>query len=209
VTIGQSEVILHKGNEKEIIKNGKVIGVTLKGEDYKYGDWKNLYKLNEYIRHNLWEVDYIREDSLHLSGYDYSTSYTNKVIIRKDLKESFKDKDYIIDSIIPSASGKAANDTLYCRIIETKLISVINKAVNYNDIESLNFAHKNLDDFKDEIGNYDFSINVGHSGGRIPLPRSDCNIHVKCGKGAIIVALVVLSVVGTVEITDLYKTANK
>jgi hypothetical protein len=156
VTGYAQELVLHKGGEKETITRGKVIGITLKGEEYKFYQWKNVYKTNNLIRQGLWEVDSISPDSSYLSGYDYSTSYTNTVIIRKDLKTVFKDKDYIIDSVIPSESGKDAYDSLYCRIIETTLNGQAYKAVNYNDIESLTFARRDMGAFEDENGNIDF-----------------------------------------------------
>jgi hypothetical protein len=209
------EIVLHKGNEKAVITKGKVIGVTLKGEDYPFSQWKNVYKTNNLIRQHLWEVDNISPDSVYLSGYDYSTTYTNIAILRQDEKSTFKNKDYIIDSIVPSESGKAAYDSLYCRIIETTLKGQANIVVNYNDIESFTFAHKDLNAFKDENGNIDFSINIGlnyngpvrhtegpahHGGG---FHHGGGHVHIRGGKGAIVAAIVVLSVAATIEVTDL------
>ncbi len=213
----QGNVVLHKGNEKETITKGKVIGITLKGEDYKYAAWKNVYKPNNYIRQNLWQVDDIGPDSVYLSGYDYTTSYTSTVILRQDEKSTFKNKDYIIDSIIPSESGKAAYDSLYCRIIETTLKGQSYIAVNYNDIESFTFARKDMNAFKDDNGDINFSINVAadfsgpvrHTAGHEHYATGHMHhgggghIHVGNGKGAVIALLVILSVGVAIEVTAL------
>ncbi|MGD0710785.1 MAG: hypothetical protein ABR968_06345 [Bacteroidales bacterium] len=211
------DIILHKGNEKAVITKGKVIGITLKGEEYKYKDWEHVYKTNNYIRQNLWEVDDMGPDSIYLSGYDYTTTYTNKAILRMELKDSLKYKDYIIDSIIPSESGRTAYDSLFCRIVETTLNGQVNKAVNYNDIESFTFARKDMNAFKDANGNIDFSINVSanlsghvyHSEGPVHYATGHIHhgggghIHVGNGKGEIIALLVILSVGVAVEVTAL------
>ena len=71
----QEKIVLHKGNEKETITKGKVIGVTLKGEDYPFSQWKNVYKTNNLIRQHLWEVDNIGPDSVYLSGYEIGRAH--------------------------------------------------------------------------------------------------------------------------------------
>jgi hypothetical protein len=212
----QGQLVLHKGNGKEIITKGKVIGITLKGEDYKYGDWKNVYKANNFIRLNLWQVDNIGPDSIYLSGYDYTTSYTKISILRQEEKSTFKGKDYIIDSIVPSSSGKEAYDSLYCRTIETTLKGQSYIAVNYNDIESFTFARKDMNAFKDENGDINFSINVAadfsgpvhHTEGPAHyatghIHHGGGHIHVGNGKGDIIALLVILSVGVAFEVTAL------
>jgi hypothetical protein len=162
-------------------------------------------------------VDDIGPDSIYLSGYDYTTSYTNIAILRQDEKSTFKGKDYIIDSILPSESGKEAYDSLYCRIIETTLKGQSYIAVNYNDIESFTFARKDMNAFKDANGDIDFSINVAANfGGPVHHAEGPAHyavgrmhhgggghIHVGNGRGDIIALLVILSVGVAIEVTAL------
>jgi len=191
ITFGQSELILHKGAEKESVTKGKIIGVTLKGEEFKFNDWKNVYKTNNAIRQNIRVIDSIGKDSIYISGYEYSPTFTSTVVLRTDMKSLFQNKDYIIDSIVPSKKGKPEYDKVYCRIVQLNKIGEKHDAINYNNIESLTFA--NNKDINTSGGGLDLDFSLKN------IYHPDGHIHVGNGRSAAIALLVILSVGITYE----------
>jgi len=196
VTIGQSKIILHKGAEREVIKEGKLLGVTLIGEENKYQNWKRLNKCNNSIRENLWTIDHIGLDSMYLTGYNYSVSFHNDTILRHNIN-SLKNNDYIIDTVIPSETGKQKFDKLVCRIATLKLLGEKHKTVKYDNIETLTFAHLDLN--KETTGYNTVYLSNSHG---LRLGNHPCHLGIHpSGKRAAIALLVILSIEATVVIT--------
>ena len=145
ITFGQNKLILHKGLKRVSIKKGQLIGITLIGEEYKFAKWKNLCKCDNEIRQNLWIVDSLEFDSLKLVGYNYKLSFINDTILRKNLG-NLKNKDYIIDTIISSKTGKRRLDKIICKIPSLEILSEKQKKIKYDSIESLTFAIENMEE---------------------------------------------------------------
>jgi len=145
ITIGQNKLILHKGLKRVCIKKGQLIGITLIGEEYKFSKWKNLCKCNNDIRQNLWIVDSIEFDSIKLVGYNYKLSFKYDTILRKNL-DKLKSKDYIIDTIISSETGKRRFDKMICRIPLLEILNEKHKKIKYDSIESFTFALENIEE---------------------------------------------------------------
>lgn len=164
LTFGQNKLVLMNGIKREFIKSGKILGVTLIGEENKYKDWYNVYNCNDYIRQNLWVIDSIGMNFIYLTNYNFNFNYQNHydTILRSQI-ESIKENIVYIDSIIPSQTGSSEFDTLICKTITAKDLGERHKKVNYNDIESFTFAEKNIDIHEDITMSGNININgSGH-----------------------------------------------
>ena len=230
LTFGQKKLILmnQKKNEKEVITCGKVIGVTLNGEDYKYKDWKKVADCNIGVSQNLWIVDSIGLEGLYLTNYNFNVLYRNQYdTISRFQVESIKEDNLYIDSIIPSKTGNSKLDKIIYRTFTVEEFGEKHKKVNYDDIESFTFARKNINVNDDMTlsgnvnlygGEYHEHYGNGHDvqHGRI-IHVHNCGSHVHygggqhlhlnlhCGnsKGAAIVLLVILPLVATGIATEI------
>ena len=164
ITNGQNKLLLKNGNKRVCIKKGQLIGITLKGEEFKFSDWKNLCECNIDIRQNLWLVDSIEHDSLKLVGYDYKLSFNHDTILRKHLAD-IKTLDYIIDTIIPSESGKSRFDQVIYRTPSLEILSEKHNKFSYNQIESFTFARNKIEDCLDVHEHEYYNYWPGYLGG--------------------------------------------
>ena len=140
VSFGQKKVVLRKGIQKNILKIGKEIGITNKGEDFKYSSWKNSCSTKN---NNIWIIDSIKTNFIVVrrllndsSAYIYDTiPEKNKKLIRK------YSKDWIYVTSIKTLSDNYLSVYKYPKEFERKKVA-------WNNIQSLTFAkQKNCEGF--------------------------------------------------------------
>ena len=80
---GQSKIILTSGIERKVIRHGKIIGVTLYGEKYKFSKWKSVFKPNMPLP-DLWNFEKADGPKIYLSGFRYNDSSYKDTIFKED-----------------------------------------------------------------------------------------------------------------------------
>ncbi len=184
-TVGQNtKLILTNGLGKKVLKRGKILGVTFKGEPYTYDNWRNLCKCNNDILPRLWRIDSIGDTDIFLSRYIYKLSFYKDTVLRKNIK-SMRDKSYYLDTIIHPASGKRRFDKLVCSVAQLDILGEDYQQVKYDEIESFTFATASE-------GSCD--KNLGHGFHYLNIPA---------GRGAAIILLAYLTIYATVVTTEI------
>ena len=184
-TLGQNKkLILYNATERKVIKPGKVIGITLIGEEYKYANWRNLCKCDNTILPNIWTIDNIGDQELSISKFNYQISFQIDTVLRNNLN-SLRDKEYYVDTIIPDRNGKKKFDKMVCRISNLQVLDIIHTKVSYDSIESFTFAHAS----EKECG-------PGHYG------YDKANLFVPTGYGAVFFLIAYMSVYIAVASTE-------
>lgn len=136
------KVIVHKGLKRAVIKEGKTIGVTSKGEKNAYGNWNTICDLysDSTLLSQVWDVDKILDDRFilkktiaHDSAYVFDTvSVTNKKLLKKYQKSWF----FVQEIPADSASGDL-------RVIFSQPIHYLYKTVLFSELETLTFSKRN------------------------------------------------------------------
>ena len=99
VSYGQKKIIFRKGLHREVIKVERTIGVTKKGETFKFDEWKSICSgcKDCLWKDNIWKLDSIHNDYIVVrqlidndSAFKFDTiSYTDKKKLKNYSKEWF------------------------------------------------------------------------------------------------------------------------
>jgi hypothetical protein len=82
LTYSQNSILLKKGRKKITIRKGKLIGITKKGENFQYTNWKFVCNLceDDLCKQNLFILDSVKKDYIvvkqlinHDSAYIFDT----------------------------------------------------------------------------------------------------------------------------------------
>jgi len=184
-SIGQNtKLILTNGLGKKVLKRGKILGVTFKGEPYAYDNWRSICKCDNDILPKLWRIDSIGDTDIFLKRYNYKLSFYADTVLRKNIA-SMRDKNYYLDTVIPSAKGRRRFDMLICSVAQLDILGEDYRQVKYDDIESFTFATASEENCNKRFGKGFHYLNI-------PLRR-----------GAAIVLLAYLTIYTTVVTTEI------
>jgi hypothetical protein len=159
--LGQNKIVLTKGSKHHKIKRGQLLGVTRKGESYKFEGWKNLDKNDMEIRENFWAVDSIGSNSIKLVTYRYNVTYRLDTVSGKK-KNINKGNDYILQEVLKSQIGKDGYYKVVYKIPTVEVLIYKSRIIPFDSIESftdlkMNFAksitHMDRIHFKYPSGN--------------------------------------------------------
>lgn len=136
--LGQNKIVLSKGLKKRSFKTKQLIGVTLKGESYKYEGWRNLEKRDSVVKANFWVLDSIGTQGFKLVTFKYKVTYKLDTISGK---KSTPDGDnaYILKEVLSNQVGK---DGYYKVVYKVPTIDVLidqEKRIPFDSIESFTY----------------------------------------------------------------------
>lgn len=134
------KVIVTKGLKRAVIKEGKTIGVTSKGEKNAYGNWKTICDLysDSTLLSQAWDVDKILNDRFilkktiaHDSAYVFDTvSVSNKKLLKKYQKSWF-----FVQEIQPTDSTSSD-----LKVVFSQPIHYLYKTILFSELETLTFS---------------------------------------------------------------------
>jgi len=136
----QNKIILKNRLKRRVLKEGEIIGITQKNENFKYLDWKTICQNREDLicNDNIWTIDSIQEKYIIVkkikSGnitYKYDTIQKKNRALKKIYKKEWEFVEQI-DTII-----KSNNEQL---LIFKTPTSIIRKKIKIDNINSLSFA---------------------------------------------------------------------
>ena len=132
-SFGQNKIILKKGSKRESIKKGQLIGVTLKGEDYKFSRWTDICDCGSSAQDNFWLVDSISKGSIGLVRYNYKMTYRFDTLTSNHVP---KGNDHVYIKTIPSTDGKKSHEKSIYKIsyLQTSLDKHLN--ILYDSLDS-------------------------------------------------------------------------
>jgi hypothetical protein len=149
--IGQNKIVLKKNWKRKCIRQGALIGVTRKGEEYQFSKWTDICDCLPAVQKNFWIVDTIKKNTLSLSRYRFSISDHIDTLTGKHAP---KEKRYMYLKSLPAPDGKAKHEKRIYKVSVFRVEVDQHLVIPYDSIESFTMARAHI---KNCVNNFERS----------------------------------------------------